>query len=60
MVWVLLCKREFCCLWRVLTSVQEAGIWACDLKMDLAEIGMDELDWIDVAQDRCRWSALVK
>jgi hypothetical protein len=28
--------------------------------MDLREIGWDGMDWIDLAQDRHRWRALVK
>jgi hypothetical protein len=28
-------------------------------KMDLREIGWDEVDWIDMAQDRDQWKALV-
>jgi hypothetical protein len=28
--------------------------------MDLREIGLDGMDWIDLAQDRDRWRALVK
>jgi hypothetical protein len=28
-------------------------------KMDLREIGWDEVDWIDMAQDRDQWRALV-
>jgi hypothetical protein len=27
--------------------------------MDFVEIGLDELDWIGLAQDRYRWRALV-
>jgi hypothetical protein len=27
--------------------------------MDLREIGWDGMDWIDLAQDRNRWRALV-
>jgi hypothetical protein len=30
-----------------------------NIKMDLREIGWDGLDWIDVAQDRDQWGALV-
>jgi len=30
-----------------------------DIETDLAELGCDGLDWIDVAQDRGRWRALV-
>jgi hypothetical protein len=29
------------------------------IKMDLAEIGWDGLDWIELAQDRDQWRALV-
>jgi hypothetical protein len=28
-------------------------------KVDLGEIGWDGMDWIDLAQDRNQWSALV-
>jgi hypothetical protein len=31
-----------------------------NIKMDLREIGWDGGDWIDLAQDRDRWRALVK
>jgi hypothetical protein len=27
--------------------------------MGLLEIGLSVVDWIDLAQDRCRWRALV-
>jgi hypothetical protein len=30
-----------------------------NIKMDLREIGWDDMDWIDVAQDRDNWGALV-
>jgi hypothetical protein len=30
-----------------------------NIKMDLSEIGWDGLDWIDLAQDRDQWRALV-
>jgi hypothetical protein len=33
--------------------------WVGNIKMDLREIGWDGMDWIDLAQDRDRWSALV-
>jgi hypothetical protein len=32
--------------------------WAHNIKIDLVEIGLGELDWIGVAQDRYRWSAV--
>jgi hypothetical protein len=34
--------------------------WVNNIKMDLREIGWDGGDWIDLAQDRHRWRALVK
>jgi hypothetical protein len=30
-----------------------------NIKMDLGEIGWGDVDWICLAQDRDRWSALV-
>jgi hypothetical protein len=33
--------------------------WVNNIKMDLREIGWDDMDWIDLAQDRDQWKALV-
>jgi hypothetical protein len=33
--------------------------WVDNIKMDLEEVGLDGIDWIDLAQDRVRWRALV-
>jgi hypothetical protein len=33
--------------------------WVDNIKMDLREIEWDSVDWIDMAQDRDRWRALV-
>jgi hypothetical protein len=33
--------------------------WMDNIKMDLLEIGLSVVDCIDLAQDRCRWRALV-
>jgi hypothetical protein len=33
--------------------------WEDSIKMDLQEIGGGRVDWIDLAQDRDRWWALV-
>jgi hypothetical protein len=33
--------------------------WVDNIKMDLREIGWDDVDWIHMAQDRDQWRALV-
>ena len=33
--------------------------WEDNIKMDLQEVGCVGMDWIDLAQDRDRWRALV-
>jgi hypothetical protein len=33
--------------------------WVCNVKMDLRETGWDGVDWIDMAQYRDQWRALV-
>jgi hypothetical protein len=33
--------------------------WVDNIKMDLREIGWGGMDWIDLAQDRDQWRALV-
>jgi hypothetical protein len=33
--------------------------WMNNIKMDLREIGWDGMNWIDLAQDRDQWRALV-
>jgi hypothetical protein len=33
--------------------------WVENIKMDLGEIGLDGRDWIELAQDRDQWKALV-
>jgi hypothetical protein len=34
--------------------------WVDNITIDLREIGWDIRDWLDLAQDRDRWRALVK
>jgi hypothetical protein len=33
--------------------------WEDNIKMELTEIGIDEANWIRLAQDRIRWRAFV-
>jgi hypothetical protein len=33
--------------------------WMDNIKMDLREVGWGGMDWIDLAQDRDQWRALV-
>jgi hypothetical protein len=33
--------------------------WEEDIKMDLKDIGWDGMDWIELAQDKDQWRALV-
>jgi hypothetical protein len=34
-------------------------MWVENIKMDLREVGWDGRDWIDLAQDRDQWRAIV-
>jgi hypothetical protein len=38
---------------------KQRRMWVDNIKMDLREIGWDGIDWIDLAQDRNQWRALV-
>jgi hypothetical protein len=33
--------------------------WEDNIKMDLKQVGWEGMDWIDMAQDRDRWRAVV-
>jgi hypothetical protein len=33
--------------------------WDDNIKMDLQKVGCGDMDWIELAQDRDRWRALV-
>jgi hypothetical protein len=33
--------------------------WDINIKMDFQEVGCGDMDWIELAQDRVRWRALV-
>jgi len=34
-------------------------VWEDNIKMDLQEVGCGDMDWIELAQDRDRWWALM-
>ena len=34
-------------------------IWEDNIRMDLKDIGINTRDWVDLAQDRVYWTALV-
>jgi hypothetical protein len=40
-------------------STNNNNRWVDNAKMDLREIGWGGMDWIDMAQDRDQWRALV-
>ena len=49
-------------VYRVLVGQPERGLrrrWEENIKMDLQEVGYGCMDWIELAQDRDRWRALV-
>jgi hypothetical protein len=58
---------EFNCVSRILLGKPEGKRplgrprrrWVDNIKIDLREIGWDGMDWIDLAQDRDQWRALV-
>jgi hypothetical protein len=41
------------------TSARPRRRWVDNIKIDLAELGWDGMDWIDLAEDRNQWRALV-
>jgi hypothetical protein len=51
--------------YRILVGIPEGQLgrprrrWVNNIEMDLREIGWDGMDWIDLAQDRDQWRALL-
>ena len=43
----------------MLTGKRPLGRWEDNIRMDLKEIGINTRNWIDSAQDRNYWRALV-
>jgi hypothetical protein len=61
------CRRERRGIYRVLVGKPEGKrplgrprlLWEDNIKIDLLEVVCGGLDWIELAEDRCRWRALV-
>jgi hypothetical protein len=55
--------REKRIAYRILAGKRPQGRprwrWLDNIEMELREIGWDVMDWIDLAEDRDQWSALV-
>jgi hypothetical protein len=47
------------CIWYPITSAVETELLNNVRNRDLREIGWDGVDWMDMAQDRDQWRALV-
>jgi hypothetical protein len=53
------------CIWdiggkaRRMETTRKTKIWVDKIKMYLREIGWDGMDWIELAQDRDQWRALL-
>jgi len=45
--------------WRKATTLFTSRRWENNMKMDLQDVGWVGMDWIDLAQDRNTWRALV-
>jgi hypothetical protein len=43
----------------MVSSIPINNLWEDNIKMDIQEVGWEGVDWIDMAQDRERWWALV-
>jgi hypothetical protein len=43
----------------MLRTIVTGHRWLNNIKMNLREMGWDGVDWIDMAQDRDQWRALV-
>ena len=60
-------NRDRKCVFRVLVGKREGKRpldrprrgWEDNIKMDFQEVGCEDMDWIELAQDRERWRALM-
>jgi hypothetical protein len=43
----------------IFTDLRRRSRWVDNIKMNLREIGWDGMEWIDLAQGRNQWRALV-
>jgi hypothetical protein len=47
------------CVQKERDHLEDQDRWEDGIRMDLREIGLGSVDWIQLAQDRDRWRALV-
>jgi hypothetical protein len=65
--WNVACMGERRGVYRVLVGKPEGkrplgsprSIWEGNIEVDLQEVGWEGMDWIELAQDRDRWQAIV-
>jgi hypothetical protein len=51
--------KGFCGKIRTGTTTRSRRRWEDDIKIDCGEVGWSGVDWIDLAEDREQWGALV-
>jgi len=53
------CLRPGLIIWYHLAKEMGHEVWYVECKVDHQEVGCGDMDWIELAQDRDRWRALV-